>query len=351
MSRQEQGVRTFLQYTVQPSDLPVTVEGVLKRKLHLTARQISRGKFTEGGICRNGERVRVTEALRAGDTVTFSWREAAPDSEEEERHQDLFLPLILYEDEDLLIVNKPAGMPVHPGRGHYGDSLLDAAQQSCSGRYGAFAPGLHVVGRLDKDTSGAAVLAKSALAAARLSEQPRGQHYKTYGALVRGVPPLQKEIWQDVCIPMRKKNGTLNEMEAYRFDSDEWMSAKNQADPAKRRAEGWMEAHTRMRLVAAAPDGGFSLIEAVPVTGRTHQIRVHMAALGHPLLYDPIYGSGDGDRLYESADTAGRCMLHCARVHFLQPFTDEPLTISAPYPADFRNSAGLLCPYLPGAEL
>ncbi len=218
------------------------------------------------------------------------------------------LPLsIVYEDEHLIVVDKPAGMPVHPGPGHSRHTLVNALLAHCPdlpGIGGVQRPG--IVHRLDKDTSGLLVAAKDDRTHAGLSAQLKSREVKkTYLALVQGrVTPVEAVI-----------------------------DAPIGRDPNNRRRmmviRGGREARTAYRVQAEYD--GYTLLEVSPVTGRTHQIRVHLASIGHPVAGDPVYGK----------PTPGipRLFLHAWRLAFRHPIDGRELSFEAPLAEDL--AAGL----------
>lgn len=291
----------WLSYQVKKEDEPASVGQILKRKLGMTSGQISRAKFRKPGIVVNGQQARVTEAVRAGDRV----RVCVEAAHEESGHL-VGAPgcvEILYEDEDLAVVNKPAGTAVHPSHGHYKDTLANQLVE----HYRSRGLGLCVraVGRLDKDSSGAVLFAKNRVAAARLSE--KGSVEKEYAALVQG-----HLISKDGCVdmPVKRVEGELNRMQVCRTEKD-----------AK-------DAVTFYRVVEEYEDA--SLVRLHLLTGRTHQIRVHMAYLGHPLLGDGIYGRGMDPVLKRAA-------LHCRSMTIRHPFTKETIRVEAPLSEDMAQ--------------
>lgn len=288
----------------------------LRRKAGLTPHQIRSAKFRPQGICVNGAQARVTAEIKAGDCVSILLeRTGEPASAQSDRSTQNTVPDILYEDEDLLIVNKPAGVAMHPAHGHFGDTLTDMAAEHFRAK--GEERQIRSVGRLDKDTSGIVVFAKNKIAAARLSGKSRGSFAggceKEYLAVCEGH---LKEDGRglSVHLPMRRVPGELNRMEVC---------------PA---GEG-MEAHTYIEKIREC--GENDLLRVRITTGRTHQIRVHLAALGHPLAGDTVYGSaGPG----EAADAGiRRAALHCARVRFRHPLRGEIMELEAPLPEDMRR--------------
>ncbi len=220
------------------------------------------------------------------------------------------IPLrIVYEDDDLLVVDKPAGLPVHPSPGHDRHTLVHAVLAHCpdlSGIGGEGRPG--IVHRLDKDTSGLIIVAKHDAAHLSLARQLKERRVeKTYLALVEGrVEPPEGVI--DAPIgrhPRHRKRMAV--------------------------VEGGREARTRYRVVREVD--GRSLVEVAPEHGRTHQIRVHLAAIGHPVAGDPVYGRGRG-----APPCLGRQFLHAQRLAFHHPRTDERVELEAPLPQDLERA-------------
>lgn len=278
------------------------IQSVLK-EAGFSRHQIRSLKFRECGICVNGIQKRVTDCLKSGDCLELLIEDRKTQTEKEPGVKNITeeraaYPEVLYEDEDLLIINKPAGIPTHPGRGHYQDSAADLAgrtEQKPDGTAVVTAQ-KRAVGRLDKETSGVLVFAKHRMAAARLTGQrEQGQMVKEYAALVQGVPKPSAG-WIE--LPIGSVPGSLNRMEVRqdgKYAATYYEVLQNKADSA--------------------------LVLCRLKTGRTHQIRVHMAAIGHPLFYDSLYGTGD---------SAGMAVLHAWRVRLVQPFTGEAICVTAP---------------------
>jgi len=230
------------------------------------------------------------------------------------------LPLaILFEDDDLLVVNKPPGLVVHPGAGHRAGTLLNALVHHCPtlkdiGEVSR--PGL--VHRLDKDTSGLLVVAKTALAHANLVAQFQAHAIaKEYQALVWGrLPEAEGMIDKEV-----GRHPTVRR--------------KMSVHPRRGKA-----AVTFWRVLKEFP-GPLTLVALSPQTGRTHQLRVHLASEGHPVLGDAAYGGGVSrlgghPRLLALKPLVRRQLLHAWRLQVTHPRTGAPLTWEAPLPADFQ---------------
>lgn len=260
---------------------------------------------------------KASALLRGGEQITLTLPPPAPSALQPEP-----IPLeILYEDPDLLVLNKPAGLVAHPAAGHRSGTLVNALLHRyprLQGIGGVERPGL--VHRLDRDTSGCLVVAKTAAAHEGLSRQFKARQVrKTYLAVVRGrlrerggriAAPIGRDVRD------RKKMGT-------------------------RTARG-REAVTAFRVVRELP--GATLLEVSPETGRTHQIRVHLASLGHPVVGDALYGGRRERGVLEAGrgPVAARQLLHAWRIAFTHPRTGEAVAVEAPPPAD-------LLPYLAGS--
>ena len=199
----------------------------------------------------------------------------------------------------------------HPSHGHHRDSLANhlAGYYKQSGKSGRF----RVVGRLDKDTSGAILFAKNAPAASRLFRQKEeGLFRKTYLAVCENLPKGDEtEIWNAIDDPIGPITGTL-------------MKQQIMSPPGGKRA--------LTRYICRRTIGHGSVIEAEIDTGRTHQIRVHLASVGHPLIGDKLYGEDSGGK-----QLADRALLHAWKVTFRQPFGVETISITAPIPDDMEK--------------
>ena len=341
-----------------------TVMDVLRREMRLTKTQISRAKFREDGICRNGFRVRVSETVKPGDQITFLLEDPKAGAEDGEicrktgKTAVLSELPVIYEDEDILITDKPAGLAVHPSHGHHGDTVRDILEMKEKDKGKSVS--LHVVGRLDKETSGLLLLAKHSVAAARLSRP--GHVRKEYEALVQGT--IAEETFT-IRFPVRKKPGCLNRMEAQVPEGEAEKTEETQGTQTgdlhklqgdvqtadRDGKEGWKAACTHCTVLPCYP--GFTHILCRPETGRTHQIRVHLAAAGHPLLGDLIYHDRT-EPVHVSIAAAypakepKRAALHCSRMQIIHPVTGTVLSFAAPLPEDM---AWLIKKTVPAAQL
>ena len=252
----------------------------------------------EGHVQCNGKTVAKSLKLKAGDTVLLEIPDAKPI---EAVPQDIPLEIV-YEDSHLLVVNKPKGMVVHPAPGNPDGTLVNALLWHCKGSLsgigGEIRPG--IVHRIDKDTSGLVLAAKNAYAAPLLA----GRVTKLYYAIAQGALPLGE--------------GVIDAPIGRRGDSIIGRCVTPEGKPS------------RTEYTIIKEENGLSLAACVPVTGRTHQIRVHFASIGHPLAGDDLYG-GSRERIARQA-------LHCARQSFAVPvYTPLPDGIRVEMPLQLRT--------------
>jgi len=273
--------------------------------------------ITAGGVHIGPRGGKPSYRLLAGQRVTVVLPEIPREAPQPEN-----IPLeILYEDDWLAVVNKPAGMVVHPARGHWSGTLAGALQYRFGGKLSALGgptrPG--IVHRLDRDTSGVILVAKHDLAHSRLGEMFQAQAIeKEYFALVAGNPELDRD-WIEEPIGMhprdREKMAILRE------------------GPSTRTAQTFYEVVERF--------DGFAAMRILPKTGRTHQIRVHLGHVGCPVLCDRQYGGRSritrGEIRRDPADTLvllERQALHARRLKLLHPGSGEPLEVQSPLAGD-----------------
>ena len=221
------------------------------------------------------------------------------------------IPLtIIYEDEAMLVVNKPAGMVVHPAPGHVKGTLVNALLNHCSdlsGIGGVERPG--IVHRLDKDTSGVVLIAKNEIAHRILANQFKNRKVKKiYLALVRGI--------------VKSASGVIEtSIGRHKTNRKKMTATMNQG----------RQAETRYEVIETL--GHFSYLRLFPKTGRTHQIRVHLASIHHPVLGDSLYGG----KIAEPYLKIPRQALHAHRVEINHPLNKQPLVFEAPVPPDINN--------------
>ncbi|MFQ5579983.1 MAG: RluA family pseudouridine synthase [Nitrospiria bacterium] len=280
---------------------------LIKRGVPLSRARIQK-LIAEGLIQLNGARTKASYQVREGDQIEI----CVPPPEPLELIPEEIPLDLLYEDESLLIVNKPAGMVVHPAPGHDQGTLVHALLHHCRdlpGIGGRERPG--IVHRLDKETSGVMVVAKTDLAHQRLSKQFKAHTIaRRYLALVCGI--------------IRKKEGRI----VLAIGRDRADRKKISARTARPRASETVFV-VRERLKEA------TLLKVYPKTGRTHQIRVHMAHLGHPVLGDKVYGGKLGRK---PELPCPRQMLHAEVLGFVHPVSQEQMNFSAPIPPDMQTA-------------
>jgi len=266
-------------------------------------------------VLKNGVSIDQSELVRAGDALEFNLPETKP--------TDLLpnpLPLeVIWEDGELIAINKSAGMVVHPGAGTGGDTLVHALLARCAGTLsgigGVERPG--IVHRLDRETSGLILVAKTDAAHRGLAEQFSGRSvHKEYLALIAGAPALSA--------------GTIRKAVGRHPNQRHKIAV---FEPG----EGGRAAHTDWTVVERFGRRA-ALLRCILHTGRTHQIRVHLKSIGHVILGDSVYGYKPGPRL----PPAPRVMLHAERLRFCHPTTGETLDLHAPLPADFVQMLALL---------
>ena len=273
----------------------------LQTDLRLSSKEIKHIKFLENGLTVNGERVTVRRVLKAGDLLCI-----ASEDTETAPIKPVDLPIkILYEDAHLVVPAKPADMPTHPSHDHYDDTVANALayRYAKNGEPFVFRP----VNRLDRNTSGLLLIARNRTSAGKLSEAIKsGKIRKSYLAILDGEMPLGEGVI-DACLHRTAESIILREV---------CSPDAPDADPSR----------TEYRVLAV--ENGHTLVEARPITGRTHQLRVHFAYIGHPLTGDDLYGS--------PSDAIARHALHARTLAFPHPVTNEILKITAPLADDFE---------------
>lgn len=264
----------------------------LRTVCKLSARTLALLKRTEGGLTVNGKLLRSIDTVYAGDVIEMCLPAEQSDIEPIEGELD-----ILYEDAYILIVNKPAHMPVHPVKKHQLDTLANIVAHRYLAENSDFV--FRAVNRLDSDTSGAVIIARDRHTASLMQTADVTKHYI---AVCQGKPG---------------EKGTVNAPIALRSDSKIIRTVTPDGQIAV----------THYKLIQNLSEG--AVLDVVLETGRTHQIRCHMAHIGHPLFGDDLYG---GSREYIS-----RQALHCRSVSFVHPFTSELIEAVAPMPVDIQQ--------------
>lgn len=253
----------------------------------------------QGQVLVNGKKQKVSYKVSEGDVITI---EEIEPKEIELKAQDIPIEII-YEDEDIIVVNKPKGMVVHPANGNPDGTLVNAIMAICkdslSGIGGEIRPG--IVHRLDKDTSGLLIVAKNDKAHVNMSEQIKNhQVKKTYIALVRGIV---KENEATIDMPIGRSNSDRKKMAV---------------------TKNGRNAVTHIKVLKRYDK--YTLLEVNIETGRTHQIRVHLSHIGYPVIGDYTYSNGKNE-----FGVVGQC-LHAKELEFKHPITNKEMKLEAPLP-------------------
>ena len=294
-----------LTYTTENLITPLPVSHFLKQK-GFSSQNLVQLKKAPSAVLANGVPCFMNHMLQPGDTLTLWIREVRSS----EKIPPVDLPLnIVYEDEDLMVINKPAGMPIHPSMNNYYNSMANALayyfeQQNCPFVF-------RCINRLDRDTSGLTIVAKHYVSAGMLSTMIANKVasgiMREYLAIVKGsVQPSEGTI----TAPLGRKEGSIIER-TVDFEKGE-------------------SAVTHYRVLDEK--NGHSLVSLILETGRTHQIRIHMKYLGYPLIGDYLYNP-DIEQIQRQA-------LHAWKLSFVHPITGEEMQFTAPLPEDMAKVAG-----------
>lgn len=282
------------------------IDAYLTRKKEDVSRATIQRLISENKIIVNGKSTKGSYKVQVNDIITV----------EEDKPKEISLkaqeiPIeIIYEDNDIIVVNKPKGMVVHPANGNPDGTLVNAIMAICkdslSGIGGEIRPG--IVHRLDKDTSGILIVAKNDKAHVNLSEQIKNHKVqKTYIALVRGI--------------VKENEATIN-MPIGRSPKDRKKMAV---------VKNGREAITHFKVIERFPKHNCTLLEIKIETGRTHQIRVHLSQIGYPIVGDTTYSNGKNEW-----DISGQC-LHAKSLKFKHPITNEDMFLEAELPEYFQK--------------
>lgn len=300
-------------HTVTAEENGLTIKEYLRR-LGASRRIVNRMKQSESGILLNGAHVTVRAALREGDILSLALEDDRPPEPE----TAVGIPIIradfsssgvriIYEDDELIAFSKPAGMPTHISHGHLGDSLLNAAAGLFYERGEPFV--FRPVNRLDLDTSGIVLTAKDQLTAFRMSKRLQaGEVKKRYRAVLSGaIDPRSGRIESYI----RRREASIIE----RVSADSGIESEYSV--------------TEYDTVWISSDGGRCAVDCSPLTGRTHQLRVHFMSKGHPIVGDTLYG--------EPSDEIPRQALHAFELSFPHPSTGEYITITDEIPEEITK--------------
>ena len=290
--------------SIETDDVNKRVDVFLNEEMEDVSRSALQKNIEKGNITVNGEKISKNYKLRLGDIVEA---ELPPPENIDIVPEDIPLD-IMYEDDDLIVINKPQNMVVHPAPGHYTGTLVNALMFHCgdnlSGINGVLRPG--IVHRIDKDTSGVLVIAKSDLAHKGLSEQLAEHSMKrVYNAIVYNS--------------FSEESGTVDR-NIDRSKNDRKKMAVN---------KNGKNAVTHFKVLERF--GNYTLLEVKIETGRTHQIRVHLSEIGYPVVGDTTYSNGKNEW-----GIKGQC-LHAKSLKFKHPITGKEMFIEAPLPEYFEN--------------
>lgn len=292
----------MITHTVTEQEDGMLLRELLKQRFSVSHRTLAALKRRADGILLNGAHATVRAVLRVGDVVAFATDDL---SEAFSDIPPLSIPVTaLYEDEHIAAFYKPSGMPTHPSLYHHEDTLANALAFRYKGAPFVF----RAIGRLDKETDGVVLTAKHAYAASRLGEAMQKREIeKEYYAIAEGLLPERGKIE----LPIEREAESIIKRKV--SDTGEY-------------------ALTLYERIAF--NGEYSLMRVFPITGRTHQIRVHFAAIAHPLC---------GDTLYGGSTAFPRTMLHAHSLAFSHPLSGERLVIEAPLPEDFSLIFPSIC--------
>lgn len=292
-----------MQYIITSEQDGMTIRSFLQIYLKPSSKMLKYLKYRPDGICVNGEHRTVRYLLREGDRLDV----AISDAEDSDRIAPVDLPIeILYEDDELIVPSKPAHMPTHPSHDHYNDTVANALAFRFAQRNIPFV--FRPINRLDRNTSGLLLVAKNKLSAGRLTRAlSSGEIHKQYIAVLDGEM-TQTEGIIDACLHRTAKSIIVREV-----------CAPDAPDADAARTE----------FSVLAVENGHTLVKAQPITGRTHQLRVHFASLGHPITGDDLYGT--------VTPYIDRHALHALELEFPHPSDRRKMTVTAPIAKDMKE--------------
>lgn len=293
-------------YIVEAEEQGKRLDMYISSKDEELTRTSAQRLIEQGDILVNNKKVKVAYKVSEGDIIAV---EKQMPKEIEIKAQNIPVDIV-YEDDDIIVVNKPKGMVVHPANGNPDGTLVNAIMAICKGTLsgigGELRPG--IVHRLDKDTSGVLIVAKNDIAHVKMSEQIKKHEVeKTYIALVKGI--------------VKENQATIN-MPIGRSTKDRKKMAVNKKGK---------EAITHFKVIERFPKYNCTLLEIKIETGRTHQIRVHLSEIGYPVIGDEVYSNGKNQW-----NIKGQC-LHAKSLKFKHPVTKKEMFIEAELPKYFKD--------------
>ncbi len=296
-------------YTISKEEHGKTVKEILRFSIGLSLAFTKKLKFSDNGILLNGSKVTVRATVCEGDVLTL----ATEDIESTDFLIPTNIPIsTVFEDEGMILPNKPPFMPTHPSLNHRGDTLADALAYKYSKEDSSFV--FRAISRLDRNTSGILLIAKDRITASKLSaSMKKGEFEKRYITILKGVPA--------------NEHGVIDTYIKREAESIIFRKVCAENDVGDR-------AITEYRVLATSD--GYSLVLAFPKTGRTHQLRVHFAHIGAPILGDDLYG--------ESSPLISRHALHAYSLSFPHPKTQERVNFTAPLHDDMSELISKLFP-------
>lgn len=301
-----QSVERILSFIIDVENDNKSISDYLKHLGYSRQIMIALKKQHEG-IVVNGEWVYVTQHLHKGDHLILK----LSDTESSPKIEPVQLPLnIVFEDEDILVINKGSDMPIHPSLNNYTNSLANSVMYYFHQKNMPFI--FRCINRLDRDTSGLTIVAKNMFSACILSNQMnRREIHREYTAVVEGILVEKSGM---ITLPIGRKEGSTIER-CIDFEHGE-------------------HAVTNYEVIYENASENYSIVKLILETGRTHQIRVHMAAIGHPLLGDFLYNQQANEKISRQA-------LHAGRLDFVHPITGEKMQFTVPVPKDMGLFYGL----------
>ena len=296
-------------FTITKEQAGKTVLSFLRSRLKISSSALADLKRDPIGICANGAHVTVRYILKEGDSLSVNETDLPEDGNEAVLPVNISLNII-FENDDILLIDKPPHMPTHPSHGHFDDTLANAVAYKFKERGIPFV--FRPIGRLDRNTSGISLVAKHSIAASFM-------YYARQRALI------SKKYLAILCGHI-ESDGNFHTIETHMKRQEESIIVRCVSGSDE---EGAFNAITKWRLLYS--NDNISIVEAIPITGRTHQLRVHFAHIGHPILGDDVYGT--------ESDIINRHALHAALLSLPIPYDDDTREFISSPPADMVAAA------------